>query len=101
MLVALAPILTDAPLNFFRRPGRQRGTSGQHFGRSVSGGGRISVVVGRDSYCAERSKLLWDARELVSPKSILTNLLNPHPYVFWLWSVDLWSPAHSSRAPGP
>jgi len=87
MLVALAPILTDGPLVLLS-------------GLAVASVAHLDTALGVLSLVGA-AFLLWLARDsfLASPldlndqvpddahslrKSIFTNLLNPHPYVFWL-----------------
>jgi threonine/homoserine/homoserine lactone efflux protein len=87
MLVALAPILTDAPLVILS------GAVVASVAHLDSMLGALSLVgavfllwLARDSFCAGPlrvdEQVPSEARSV--RKSILTNLLNPHPYVFWL-----------------
>ena len=97
--VALAPVLTDGPL-LLLTAWLAHGLSGADtlLGMISLGGAVFLSMLARESWHATPPSAGGEAGSL--RKALMTNVLNPHPYVFWLtvggptvarsWEADAW-----------
>ena len=86
MLVAFAPLITDGPLVIAAAWVLGRAAEMQSFLGALSlGGGAVLVWLAIDTWRAQEIDV--EAARTLAPgsikKSVATNLLNPHPYLFW------------------